>query len=106
MFKGVFTALLTPFKNQEVDYPSLEKLINNQLEQGIQGFVVCGTTGESATLTPEEQLEVLDFVCKKVNKQVPILFGRWSGVKKLANIPSMDSLLWFLTTINRPNRDF
>ncbi len=109
MFKGVFTALLTPFKNQEVDYPSLEKLINHQLEQGIQGFVVCGTTGESATLTPEEQLEVLDFVCKKVNKQVPILFGsgsnntkktvEWS--KKACEYP-IDGLLVVVPYYNKP----
>jgi 4-hydroxy-tetrahydrodipicolinate synthase len=79
MFKGVLTALMTPFKNGEIDFESLDRLVQNQLQEGIQGFVVCGTTAESATLTPEEQLKILDFVCKKVDQKVPILFGSGSN---------------------------
>ena len=78
-FRGVFTALVTPFLDGKIDFPSLEKLIDQQLGQGIQGFVVCGTTGESPTLSRKEQFEILKFVCDKVEKKVPILFGSGSN---------------------------
>ncbi len=112
MFKGVFTALITPFKNNEVDYDSLDRLINDQLKNGIQGFVVCGTTGESVTLTEEEQLQVLDFVCNKVKGKVPILFGsgsnntdktiKWS--QKACNYP-IDGLLVVVPYYNKPPQE-
>ena len=79
MFQGVYTALVTPFKNGKVDFESLGSLVTQQLQGGIQGLVVCGTTGESATLSEEEQFEILDFICKKVDKTVPIIFGSGSN---------------------------
>jgi len=82
MFKGVFTALITPFKDGAIDMDSLGRLVDDQLNGHIQGLVVCGTTGESATLSETEQFQVLDFVCKKVDKRVPILFG--SGTNNTA----------------------
>ncbi len=75
MFKGVFTALITPFMNGDIDWESLAQLIDLQLKGNIQGLVVCGTTGESATLTEEEQFKILDFVCDRVANKIPILFG-------------------------------
>lgn len=112
MFKGVFTALVTPFNNQAVDFESLEKLLEDQLKGGIQGLVVCGTTGESATLTDEEQLKVLDFVCKKVDGQVPVLFGsgtnntektiQWS--QKACEYP-IDGLLVVVPYYNKPPQE-
>ena len=59
LFTGVCTALVTPFLNGEVNYPMLERLIARQLEAGIRAIVLCGTTGESATLTDEEKLEMI-----------------------------------------------
>lgn len=59
LFTGVCTALVTPFLNGEVNYPMLERLLHRQLEAGIQAVVLCGTTGEAATLTDEEKLEII-----------------------------------------------
>jgi 4-hydroxy-tetrahydrodipicolinate synthase len=61
--QGIYTALATPFtRREEIDFPALEKILNQQTRAGIQGFVVCGTTGESSTLSREEKKAVLRFV--------------------------------------------
>ena len=112
MFTGVYTALITPFKNGAIDFNSLDKLVQFQLDQGIQGLVVCGTTGESATLNEKEQFEILDFVCKKVEKKVPILFGSGSNntsktielSKKACEFP-IDGLLVVVPYYNKPPQD-
>ena len=112
MFTGVFTALVTPFKDGEVDFDSLGKLVDDQLNNGIQGLVVCGTTGESATLTEEEQFKVLDFVCKKVDKKVPLIFGSGSNntaktislSKKACEYP-IDGLLVVVPYYNKPPQE-
>ena len=59
MFRGTFTALVTPFRNGEVDLPALEKLVESQIAAGITGIVAVGTTGESPTLTHDEREEVI-----------------------------------------------
>ncbi len=74
-FGGVITALVTPFQDGEVDYDSLKKLLTFQLDQGIGGFVVNGTTGESPTLSRREVWEIFDFVKAEVGGQVPIIVG-------------------------------
>jgi 4-hydroxy-tetrahydrodipicolinate synthase len=74
-FEGVFTALVTPFKKGEVDFSSLKKLLAHQLQNGIQGFVVSGSTGEAATLSLDEKLKVLDFVRGEVSGRVPVIMG-------------------------------
>lgn len=74
-FKGVFTALVTPFYNNKIDYESLEKLVEYQISSGIQGLVLLGTTGESATLDEEERDELLKKVIKQINGRVPVLIG-------------------------------
>ncbi|MEK6774791.1 MAG: dihydrodipicolinate synthase family protein, partial [Bdellovibrionota bacterium] len=74
-FHGVFTALVTPFKENQIDLESLGKLLRWQLDQGIQGFVVHGTTGESPTLTPSEKQKVFQFVQSYVSGQVPLIVG-------------------------------
>lgn len=76
---GVWTAIVTPFLKGEVDFVSLEKLIAYQMEKGIEGFVVSGTTGESPTLSTEEKKKVLQFVISKVAGQVPVMFGSGSN---------------------------
>ncbi len=112
MFNGVYTALVTPFKDGQVDFESLGRLIDNQIQEGIQGFIVCGTTGESATLSSEEQLDVLDFVCKKVDKKIPILFGSGSNntaktitwSQKACEFP-IDGLLVVVPYYNKPPQE-
>ncbi len=75
MFEGIITALVTPFKNGEVDYPSLKNLLKSQLDQGIDGFVVHGTTAESPTTTDTEKEKIFQFVKSEVAGQVPLIAG-------------------------------
>ena len=77
-YKGVFTAIITPFDNGKVDYSSLENIINQQTKSGVSGIVVAGTTGESATLTNKEQKEVINFCVKKA-KSIKVIAGTGSN---------------------------
>ncbi|MBI2645455.1 MAG: 4-hydroxy-tetrahydrodipicolinate synthase [Deltaproteobacteria bacterium] len=74
-FKGVITALVTPFKNNQIDEDSLRDLIDWQIENGIHGLVACGTTGESATLSFEEKKRVIQIIIEQSNKRVPVIAG-------------------------------
>lgn len=73
--KGLGTALVTPFKNGEVDYNALERLIDFQISGGVDYLVTMGTTGESATLSPTEIQKVVRFTVKQVNNRCPIVMG-------------------------------
>lgn len=73
--EGVFTALITPFKDGALDLGAMETLVRMQLDAGIQGLVPCGTTGEAAAMTPEEHLTVVKHVVKWVNSKVPVVAG-------------------------------
>lgn len=79
VFKGVATALITPLNEQGVDYPALERLIEWQIEQGINAIVSCGTTGEASTLTDDEHKEVIRFTVEKARGRVPIIAGTGSN---------------------------
>jgi 4-hydroxy-tetrahydrodipicolinate synthase len=79
MISGSIVAIITPFKNGEVDYEGLEKLIEFHIKNGTSGIVPCGTTGESATLSHKEHIEVVQFVVKKVNKRIPVIAGSGSN---------------------------
>jgi 4-hydroxy-tetrahydrodipicolinate synthase len=79
MFEGVYTALITPFKNGEVDYKSLKNLLKDQLDKKITGFVVHGTTAESPTTTAAEKEKILEFVKSEVSGQVPLILGTGSN---------------------------
>lgn len=79
---GVFTALITPFFEGEIDYISLEKLIEYQIEEGIQGLVLLGTTGENSTLVDEERSRLLNFLINKINRRVPVWLGTGSNCTK------------------------
>ncbi|MDB4975170.1 MAG: dihydrodipicolinate synthase [Myxococcaceae bacterium] len=79
MFEGTYTALITPFRDGEVDYPALAKLIERQVEGGVDGLVPCGSTGESATLSHEEHERVIDFVIEKSNKRLKVIAGAGSN---------------------------
>lgn len=84
VFKGICTALITPFVDGEVDYGSLAKLIERQIESGINALLVCGTTGEPCTLTGEEKMSVIDFAVEKINKRVPVIAGVGSNCTRSA----------------------
>lgn len=76
---GVYTALITPFKNGDIDWPSLKTLLKFQMEGGVDGFVVSGTTGESPTLSDEEKKKLFDFVRSETGGQKPIVMGTGSN---------------------------
>ena len=75
MFKGSITALITPLKNGKVDEKAFQDLIEWQINQGSHGFVPCGTTGESPTLTHEEHERVIDLCIETANGKVPVIAG-------------------------------
>jgi 4-hydroxy-tetrahydrodipicolinate synthase len=79
MFDGAFTALVTPFANGKVDFRTLGKLIESQIDAGISGLVPCGTTGESATLTEQECKDVIRATVESAGKRVPVIAGTGSN---------------------------
>lgn len=79
IFTGACTALITPFRNGEIDYSELKKLIEFQIAQGIDALLINGTTGESATLTEQEKRELISFAVREVGGRVPIIAGTGSN---------------------------
>lgn len=79
MFKGAYTALITPFKNGKVDRKGLINLVDWQIAEGIDGLVPVGTTGEATTLSYEEHIEVIKIVVKAARKRVPVMAGTGSN---------------------------
>ncbi len=83
--RGTFTAIVTPFKKDEsVDYGALGKLIDFNIENGVNGIVPCGTTGESPTLTEQEHSKVVKFTIDRVNKRALVIAGTGSNCTKTA----------------------
>lgn len=83
--QGIFTALITPFKDGEVDYASLEQLIAFQIESGVAGVVPCGTTGESPTMSHAEHKKIIQFVVQKAkgaDRKIQVLAGTGSNSTK------------------------
>lgn len=79
VFTGAATAIITPFKNGEIDYESYERLVEWQIESGISAIVVAGTTGEGSTLTDKEHKDIIKFTVDKVNGRVPVIAGTGSN---------------------------
>ena len=79
IFKGVATALITPTNENGVDYPALKKLIEWQIDEGINALVICGTTGENSTLSDAEHREVLRFSLEVAAGRVPMIAGTGSN---------------------------
>lgn len=111
MFEGIYTALVTPFKNGKVDYPSLKNLVQHQLENGVAGFVVNGTTAESPTLTPDEVEKIFKIV-KKQARSTPIILGAGDNstertIKKVKEWASWkpDGFLLVTPYYNRPPQE-
>ncbi len=75
MFKGVGTALITPFNENGIDLESYEKLIEFEIKNGAQALIVCGTTGEPATMTKAEKDSVISTAIEIINKRVPSIVG-------------------------------
>ena len=79
IFRGVATAIITPTNADGVDYEAFGRLIDWQVEEGINAIVVCGTTGENPTLTDEEHRECIRFCVERVNHRVPVIAGTGSN---------------------------
>lgn len=79
IFTGAASALITPFNDEGVDFDALGNIIDYQIENGIDALVICGTTGEAATMPDKEHLSVIDFSIKRAAGRVPIIAGTGSN---------------------------
>ena len=112
MFEGTYTALITPFRDGEVDYPALAKLIERQAEGGVDGVVPCGSTGESATLSHDEHERVIAFTIEKAQKRLKVIAGTGSNSTKesckltrFAAERGADGALLIAPYYNKPTQD-
>jgi 4-hydroxy-tetrahydrodipicolinate synthase len=112
MFSGSMVALVTPFKDGKVDWPSLEGLVEFHINNGTNGIVPCGTTGESATLDQKEHHEVIERVIKTVKKRVPVIAGTGSNstaeaveLTRGAEKAGADGALMISPYYNRPTQE-
>jgi len=85
LFKGVGTALITPFKKDgSIDYETLKKLIDFQIENNVDAIIIAGTTGETSTLTKKEHMNLIKECVKHVNGRIPVIAGTGSNCTKTA----------------------
>jgi 4-hydroxy-tetrahydrodipicolinate synthase len=112
MFRGTFTALVTPFRNGDVDLAALEKLIEAQIAAGITGIVAIGTTGESPTLTHDEKEEVIARAVEIANGRCKVLAGTGSNstrdaiaATKFAEKAGADGALLVAPYYNKPSQE-
>ncbi|AIL66018.1 dihydrodipicolinate synthase [Rickettsiales bacterium Ac37b] len=110
--EGVFTALITPFDNNQIDEKSLVKLVETQISSGISGIVPCGTTGESPTLTEAEQQFIIELSAKIAKGKIPIIAGAGSNstektitLCKNAEKAGADILMLIVPYYNKPTQE-
>ncbi|MDX3809586.1 MAG: dihydrodipicolinate synthase family protein, partial [Bosea sp. (in: a-proteobacteria)] len=109
---GVFTALVTPFRDGAVDMPALEKLIAAQLAAGVAGLVPVGTTGEAATLSDDEAEDVIRTTVKAASGRAFVMAGAGSNATRLAiakaeraQAAGADGILLVTPYYNKPSQD-
>src|SRR5947207_3187867 len=112
MFRGTFTALVTPFRDGGIDTSAFEKLIEAQIAAGISGIVAVGTTGESPTLSHEEREELIRLAIATANKRCHVLAGTGSNVTqhavadtKMAAKLGVDGALLVAPYYNKPSQE-
>jgi 4-hydroxy-tetrahydrodipicolinate synthase len=110
-FSGVFTALVTPMRDGAVDYASLERLVEHQIAEGIDGIVAVGTTGESPTLSPDEHIGVIRSIVGTVAGRVPVVAGTGANatseavhLAREAEAAGADAMLQVTPYYNKPNQ--
>lgn len=109
---GAFTALVTPFKNGKIDEEKYRELIEWQIQEGINGLVPCGTTGESATLSHEEHQSVIRICIEQTKGRVPVVAGAGSnntqealGLARFAKQAGADAILLITPYYNKPTQE-
>lgn len=112
VFSGAFTALVTPFKNGTIDEEAFRAFIEWQIEQGINGLVPCGTTGESATLTHDEHESAIEICIDQAKGRVPVLAGAGSNntaeairLAQFAKRAGADGALLITPYYNKPTQE-
>lgn len=112
MFRGSIVAIVTPFRDGKVDEKALRELIEFQIENGTDGIVPCGTTGESATLSLDEHERVIALTIEAANKRVPVIAGTGSNntaeavrLTKHAKKAGADAALLITPYYNKPTQE-
>lgn len=112
MFKGSIPALVTPFKDKDVDFEAFQSLVERQIAGGSSALVPCGTTGESATLSHDEHRAVVESCVETVRGRVPIIAGCGSnstreaiGLVQFAKSVGADAALTVCPYYNRPDQE-
>ena len=112
MFKGSFTALITPFTNGNFDEASFRSIIDFQLDSGTHGLVPTGTTGESPTLSHEEHIKIVEICIEQANKKAPVIAGTGSNsteeavyLTKHAEKAGADAALVVTPYYNKPSQE-
>ena len=112
MFSGTFTALVTPFRNGEVDVEALEGMVEFQIQHGVSGLVPCGTTGETPAMSEAEDRLVVETVVRVTNGRVPVIAGTGSNstdmaikYTKMAQEVGADGSLQVTPYYNKPNQE-
>lgn len=112
IFTGTYTAIVTPFRQKEVAYDELRKLVNFQIKGGISGLVPVGTTGESPTVSNEEHLEIIRCTIDAARGRVPIIAGTGSNstreavaMTQAADEAGADGMLLVAPYYNRPTQE-
>ncbi len=112
MFSGSMVALITPFQNGQVDYETLDELVEFHLNSGTDGIVPVGTTGESPTLSHEEHKKVVEWVVKAVGGKIPVIAGSGSNstaeaieLTKFARKVGADASLQVCPYYNKPTQE-
>ncbi len=112
LFSGVFTAIVTPFKDGHIDEEAFRALIDWQIEEGVSGLVPCGTTGESATLSHDEHKRVIEICVEQVRGRVQVLAGSGSNstseainLTRFAKDAGADGALLITPYYNKPTQE-
>lgn len=112
-FIGTGVAIITPFRNNEIDFPAFEQIINYVINGGVNYIVALGSTGETATLNEDEARSVLDFCIEKINQRVPLVAGNfgWNDTKELVkkikeyNFNGIDAILSSSPAYVKPSQE-
>lgn len=112
MFRGVITALVTPFRDGRIDEAAFERLLERQIVEGVHGLVPVGTTGETATLSTEEHKRVVELTVEIVRRRVPVIAGAGSNATdeaielvRHAKSVGADGALVVTPYYNRPSQE-